>query len=385
MPIDTRIDGNPESIRAAASWLRTSLATETTSAVDQLYKARNLADAGWDGTAGDGFVARSTDSASKADELAAVIGEQAQAFDNSAADLQRSQDEMRAVRNAAAAAGLTVVGGVIEDPGPAPVDRGPAPSGDSVLALATHAEAVAQVERHAALVRAYEVAQHGADAANEVWKLVVQARANAWNDLNQKWFFVVGDLLNGVGAAFAAWNTSTMLKHAQFVDADALKYLNLARTAPAGTPAAVVYRDFDLSRTLAREADEIAEAAVQSETKAGRVGFRLGGGLAVASVVYDIANDKPVEQAVVSGAAGFGASVAIGAAAGTFIPVPVLGTAVGAVGGAAVGLFTSGVVDSIYQNGADDLGDALGDGVDAVADTGKAVGGLARDGWNAVF
>jgi hypothetical protein len=385
MPIDTRIDGNPESIRAAASWLRTSLATETTAAVDQLYKARNLADAGWDGTAGDGFVTRSTVSAAKADELAAVIGEQAQAFDNSAAELQRSQDEMRAVRDAAAAAGLTVVGDVIADPGPAPADPGRAPSGDSALALAAHAEAVARVEQHAALVSAYEVAQHGSDAANEVWKLVVQARANAWNDLNQKWFFVVGDLLNGVGAAFAAWNTSTMLKHAQFVDADALKYLNLARTAPAGTPAKVVYRDFDLSRTLAREADEIAEAAVQSEAKAGRVGFRLGGGLAVASVVYDIANDKPVEQAVVSGAAGFGASVAIGAAAGTFIPVPVLGTAVGALGGAAVGLFTSGVVDSVYQNGADDLGDALGDGVDAVADTGKAVGGLAKDGWNAVF
>ncbi|PTR36698.1 hypothetical protein C8K38_12391 [Rhodococcus sp. OK611] len=385
MPIDTRIDGNPESIRAAATWLRTSLATETTSTVDQLYKARNLADAGWDGTAGEGFVTRSTDSASKADELAAVIGEQAQAFDDSAAQLQRSKDEMRAVLDAAAAAGLTVVGDVIEEPGPAPADPGPAPTGDSVLAMAAHAEAVARVERHAALVSAYEVAGRGADAARAAWTLIVQASANAWNDLTKKWFFVVADLVNGAGATLAAWNTSTMLKKAQLMTDDAAKYLDLARTAPAGTPTSVIYRDVDLSKTLAREADEVIEAAAKADSTAGKVGFRVGGALAVAGVAYDIAHGKPTEQAIVSGAAGFGAAVAAGAVAGTLIPVPVLGTAAGAVGGAAVGLFTSGMVDSVYENGVDDLGDALGDGVDAVGDTGAAIGGLAKDAWNAVF
>ncbi|MCZ4558167.1 hypothetical protein O4215_21635 [Rhodococcus maanshanensis] len=346
MSIDTRIDWNPESIRVAARWLRSSLAVETTSAVDQLYKARNLADAGWDGTAGDGFVARSTGSASKADELAAVIGEQAQAFDESAAELQRSQNEMRAVREAATAAGLTVVGDVIEDPGPAPADPGPAPSGDSALALAAHAEAVAQVERHAALVSAYEAAERGADAARAAWMLIVQASANAWNDLTKKWFFVVADLVNGAGATLAAWNTSTMLKKVQLMTDD---------------------------------------AAAKADTTAGKVGFRVGGALALAGVAYDIAHGKPTEQAIVSGAAGFGAAVAAGAVAGTLIPVPVLGTAAGAVGGAAVGLFTSGMVDSVYENGVDDLGDALGDGVGAVGDTGAAIGGLAKDAWNAVF
>ncbi|MFD4181985.1 hypothetical protein [Rhodococcus sp. NPDC058514] len=365
--------------------MRTSLAVETTSAVDQLYKVRNLADAGWDGKAGDGFVARSTDSASKADELAAVIREQAQAFDDSAAELQRSQDEMRAVREVAVAAGLTVVGEVIEDPGPAPVDPGPVPSGDSALALAAHAEAVARVERHAALVSAYEVAERGADAARAAWALIVQSGVNAWNDLIKKWFFVVGDLVNGAGATLAAWTTSTMLKKAQLMTDDAAKYLDLARTAPAGTPASVIYRDVDLSKTLAREADEVLEAAAKSDATAGKVGFRVGGALAAAGVAYDIAHGKPAEQAIVSGAAGFGAAVAAGAVAGKLIPVPFLGTAAGAAGGAAIGLFTSGMVDSVYENGVDDLSDAIGDGVGAVGDTGAAIGGLAKDAWNAVF
>jgi len=36
---------------------------------------------------------------------------------------------------------------------------------------------------------------------------------------------------------------------------------------------------------------------------------------------------------------------------GSVIPVPVMGTAVGALGGAVVGIFASGAVDSLYKNG----------------------------------
>jgi len=82
---------------------------------------------------------------------------------------------------------------------------------------------------------------------------------------------------------------------------------------------------------------------------------------------------------------GFGASVAAGAAIGTLIPVPVVGTAVGAVGGAAVGVFASGAVDSLWQNGLGDVGGAIEAGMDAVGNAGQAAGGLAEDAWNAIF
>ena len=102
-------------------------------------------------------------------------------------------------------------------------------------------------------------------------------------------------------------------------------------------------------------------------------------------MAYDIANGKPVGQAVVSSRVGFGVSVATGAVTGSAIPVPVVGTAFGAVIGAGVGVFASGAVDSLWQNGIGDVGGAIADGAEAVGDTGEAVGGLAKDAWNAVF
>lgn len=67
-------------------------------------------------------------------------------------------------------------------------------------------------------------------------------------------------------------------------------------------------------------------------------------------------------QAVASGGAGFlasvGAGAATGAVIGSFVPIPGVGTAVGAVIGAGVGIFTSGAVDSLFENGPD-VGEAF--------------------------
>ncbi|AQA02939.1 hypothetical protein BVC93_11405 [Mycobacterium sp. MS1601] len=59
--------------------------------------------------------------------------------------------------------------------------------------------------------------------------------------------------------------------------------------------------------------------------------------------------------------------------------------AVGAVGGAIVGIFASGAVDSLYQKGIGSIGDVMSDGVDAVADTGEAIGDLAKEARDAIF
>jgi hypothetical protein len=166
---------------------------------------------------------------------------------------------------------------------------------------------------------------------------------------------------------------------------ESAKFLQMAKTAPAGTSASMIYKDFDASRAAAYSADDAAKAAAETESKAGRIGLKVGGALAVAGVAYDIANGKPVGQAVVSGAVGFGASVAAGALVGSAIPVPVVGTAVGALVGAGVGLFASGAVDSLYQNGIGAVGGAIEDGTKAVADTGKAIGGAVADAWDAIF
>ncbi|NKS22308.1 hypothetical protein GS467_13985 [Rhodococcus hoagii] len=369
-------------------WLRTSLAPAISTAGDELYRARNTAQAGWEGTAGEGFASRTGSSATKTEDLTAAVALHAQSFDDAAAQLQSVQDRMREIRDAASAAGLRVSGEVIEEPGPAPADPGAPPTGSAAteVAMETYNQAVAAVDGHAGLVAAYEGAQRDTDTAHELWTFTLQTLANAWSDVTGKWFFVATDLVNGAAGYLAARHVFALGEQSKFLASQAEKYLELARTAPAGTPASVIYRDVDLSRAMSAGADDAAAAAAKSDAGAGRVGLKVGGALSAAGVAYDIYNGKPVEQAVVSGAGGFGASLAAGAAAGALVgsAVPGLGTAVGAVVGVGAGLFTSGAIDSLYQNGGD-VSDAIGAGVDAIGDAGAAVGGLAKGAWNAVF
>ncbi|NKU56348.1 hypothetical protein GS881_23320 [Rhodococcus hoagii] len=158
--------------------------------------------------------------------------------------------------------------------------------------------------------------------AREVWAFSLQTLANVWSDIMGKWFFIVADLVNGAAAYLAARHVIALKEQAKFLSKEAEKFLELARTAPAGSPASVIYRDLDLSRVLKEGADDAAASAIKSEANAGRIGFRVGGALSAAGVAYDIYNGKPVEQAVVSGAGGFGASLAAGALAGRQSDLP---------------------------------------------------------------
>lgn len=65
------------------------------------------------------------------------------------------------------------------------------------------------------------------------------------------------------------------------------------------------------------------------------------------------------------------AATATGAALGS--AVPVVGTAVGAVVGLGVGIFASGAIDSLFENGPD-VGQAIDEGWDSVTGTVGAVG-----------
>lgn len=387
MSIDTKIAGRPESVRSMSHWLRDSLTKGVSDAATQIYNSRNSADAGWQGPASEAFSVRMTTAARKTEELSAAVSAAAQHIDTYAAELQRAQDDIRAVRERAAAAGLTVNGDVIEDPGPGPAAPGEAPTGAAATpeAVAAHTNAAATSAAHADKVTAYNTAKTDSDAARHIAKLGADTLKNVWTDITQKWFIVVGDLTNGAAGTLAAKHSSILGKHAKFLAEESASLIESARTAPAGTSASQIYRDFDMGRAAAYQADDVATAAKNVDGNSAKWGLRAGGALAVAGVAYDIANGKPAMQAVVSGGVGFGASVAAGAAIGTMIPVPVVGTAVGAVGGAVVGVFASGAVDSLWQNGVGDVGGAIEDGAEAVGNAGEAVGGLAEGAWDAVF
>lgn len=388
MPIDTKIEGNPESVRGVSHWLRDSLGSAVSNAASQIYNARNSADAGWVGPASEAFRTRMTTGAERADGLSVATRDIAQDFDTFAAELQRVQDGMRTARENAAAAGLMVEGDLIHEPRSPPPAPGPEPTGAAATpeAVAAHNDAVTAQSSHTALMHAYNSAQHAANSARTVARLAADTLKNVWNDVTGKWFFLIGDLASGAAGTLAAAHSSILMKHSKFLAEESAKFLEMAKSAPVGTTASSVYRDFDISRAAAYSADDAAAAATKTDAASGRFALKTGGALAVAGVAYDvIANDKPVGQAVVSGAVGFGASVAAGALIGTAIPVPILGTAVGAIGGAVVGVFASGAVDALYENGVGAVGDAIGAGMEAVGDAGKAIGDLAGDAWDAIF
>lgn len=374
--IETRIEGHPEAVRGVSHWLRSSLAVRVSDAATAIYSARNRADAGWQGPAGEAFRAKMSSCAQKTDELSSAAVSAAQHLDAYAAILERARDDMRYTRKCAAAAGLVVHGYTIEHPEPEPAASSEAPNAVS---------SPGSSHLHAARVTAYHAAEKEAEAARKIAKIGVDTLNNVWSDITQRWFLLLGDLTSGAAGTLAAKHSSVLGQQAQFLAAESARLLERARAAPSGTSPAQIYRDFDLGRAAAHQADDLTVAASDFDRNAAAWGLRAGTALAVAGIAYDIADGKPVAQAVVSGGVGFGASVAAGAAIGTLIPVPVVGTAVGAVGGAAVGVFASGAVDSLWQNGLGDVGGAIEAGMDAVGNAGQAAGGLAEDAWNAIF
>lgn len=148
------------------------------------------------------------------------------------------------------------------------------------------------------------------------------------------------------------------------------------------------------SRKTARELKGTETKLKNLNRNVGRTLKGLGAVTAGLGVVYDIRAGESVQQAVVSNGLSFGASVGAGALAGSLIGGPV-GTFVGGVVGAGAYAFTSGMVDSWYEDGFS-VGHSLVEGAESVASTaqdlgniaqsaGEAVVGGAKDAWNAIF
>ncbi|WP_338890593.1 hypothetical protein [Rhodococcus sovatensis] len=355
MSIDTHIDGDPESVRQVARFLRDRLAPAVEESADTVFAARNRIDGAWDGPASEKAIPKLTAGAEGALKMSAAARDHAQKIDIFADGLQKALDMMAGARIDAAAAGLFVVGDVIEE----------ASSG--------------------AVAVAYGQALDTADAARTVEREAAGALAGVWTNPYVDWFFVATELVDAAANSVVDVQVSALTQKSAWLVSESRKYVDLALNAPEGTPASVVYRDLDYASTTAARAVDVAETAEDLASKSERVSSRLGGGLAVAGVAWDIYNGKPAGQAIVSGGASFATSAAAGAAIGTLIPAPVLGTVVGAGVGAVVGIFTSGAVDTLYEDGIGSAGDAVVDGWDALYDTGASIGDLATGAWDALF
>ncbi|MGH3972991.1 MAG: hypothetical protein ACRDS9_06670 [Pseudonocardiaceae bacterium] len=389
MPINTKIEGNPESIRAAARWLRGDLSSGVHDCVTQIYHTRDNAEWAWQGEAASGFRNKMSSGGKKADELAADTDRAGQSIEAFADDLQTAQAGMTRAREIASAAGLQISGDEIAEPGPAPTTPQALPTDGSASpdAVRAHHDAVASQHAHALKVEAYNQAAEEANRSRGIVDGAKSINKNIWDDIRSKAPLHAADFVNGaVVGGLAAKNVSILKQQANRLMDESKLAAQRYLTSPGGSAEARFQNNQAYKKFL--EADEAAR-------RAGSIGRRIGSklpivglGITAAGIGYDTSQGKPAGKAIISGVGGALAAAGTGAAIGTAIGGPV-GTAVGAAGGLAVGVVTSGVIDWGYDQLPHGVKDGIENGVkavgNAVGDTGKAIGSGAKKVWDSIF
>ena len=375
MSLDTEIKGDPASVERAGTWLSSTLGPEVDSSVDALHKARKEAEADWDGPAGSAFASTMRSSATKATTLHGQVTDTGRTLTTFGAQLRAAQHDMAEVRRTARTAGLQVNGFVIIDPGLGPAKPGYIAPGTELPVAAANAynSAVKAFDDHQLLVKAFEDAYKLAKEIRDAYERHSKAITDKYRGLSgAQWLLTASDIAGGIAGGVMAFKADSLRGTGRYFQELSAKHLEWARQADPGVIGRNRwYAHLDDAKKMGQGADELVRSADDLKGTSKSLPLKLGGALAVAGIAYDIHNGKDPVQATVSGGLGFGASVAAGAAIGTLIPVPVVGTVVGAVVGAGVGIFTSGMVDNLFEGG--DIGDAAAAGVDAVNDTGGAI------------
>lgn len=400
--LDTEIKGEPGNIRSVAQWFRRDLKGGFGDLGAAVAVQRTSATGDWEGDAATAFGGRALTLVEASDDGASTSGRVATLVGDLAEDLRSAQESMADVRARARGGDLVVTGFLVRNPGAAPPSAGTLPA-DATLAEATAWERADQAVRdHNAKVEVWNTCVELANKAHQRWLDALEAAAGAWQKQDSEYVGLSAQLLSaGIQlelirrtTPILAADVDALLDRANELrsHADALK-------SPDGT---VV--DHQRYYDLLDEADRLDDAHPGGRSALSN--WELPKGLTrglwvldVAAAGYGINSDWDEEgpaQAIVSNAAPAAASIgagilagaATGAVVGSFVPVPGVGTAAGVVVGAGVGLvvgaFTSGAVDSLFDSGADTLGDwggAVADGFEEVGDT---VGGVI-DGAGEVF
>jgi hypothetical protein len=299
---------------------------------------------------------------------------------------------MAGIREDARGAGLTVTGFVIQPPTDGPPHPGNPPE----------AASQGQVDAYNASVTAYNAHQEKVEAYNRLGRLAGEVWGDierAWERVSAKdraldganWTFVLSDIAGGFAGAALGLHGSILRDSARYFGNLSQSNLSRLRGVERVIDVARYYDDVDhYTRMGAGAADDAARAG-RFLTAGKAVPLAAGGLLTGVGIWYDMEHGgESATQAVASNVGGFGASVAAGALVGTAIGGPV-GTVAGVIVGAGVGVFTSGMIDGLWDHGGD-VSDAVMAGVDTLADTGDAllegagdVGGAIVDGIGGLF
>ncbi len=405
--LDTEVKGEPGNIREVARWVRSDLGGGLDAmATDVGDQRRNVA-GDWQGEAAEAFAERAQTLVRKTDEGVTISHAVATDLDILANALRDAKQDMADVRTTARDGDLTVSGFVIHQPGPAPAPAGDVPVDATPQESEDWQRRNNAVIAHNARVEVWNTCVPLADEAFQRWLDALEAAGGAWESHDSAYVGLTAQLLSA-GAQLELVRRANPIMIGEVDDmlvrAQQLRAHAAAMVGPDGRFVGDRAHYFD----LLDEADRLDDAHPSARGRLPnweipRGVTRAFWALDILAAGYGIHSDWEEEgptQAIVSNAvpalasiaAGAASGAALGGAIGTFIPVPGVGTAagvvVGAVVGTAVGAFTSGAIDSLFDSGADSLGDwgdAVVDGVEEIGDTVGAIGEGVGDVFDSIF
>jgi plasmid stabilization system protein ParE len=396
--VDTEIKGDPAAVQRVGTWLKEQLATKVGAAADAFNSARSAADGSWNGVAGEEFVStmkRGRDTSDDLEGAAKKMGEDVSDFGEK---LKTCQDDMTQIRDTARGAGLTVSGFLVQDPGAGPA-RPPSHFEGTEAEVAAYEKDVTAYNEHQELIEAYHHAESEAARIDRKYATACRELQDEYTvGTHAAWLVSTAEVI-GDGAAASVASTiaskkSALHGRAQSLVAEAQRAIDDLQAHPEQYLKRkwLFFKELDAARL---EADRLAIAGRLDEAEdllrqsshlddaklpkfLGRAGRVLGPvGLGI-GIYNDYQEGESTTQIAVSQGVSFGAGLAAGAGTGALIGsiVPGPGTAIGAVVGGIVGagvsIFSDGAIDSFFENGPD-VGKALEEGVDALADTGEAI------------
>lgn len=405
--LDTEIEGEPANIREVSRWMRSDLGGGLDEMATDVGNQRRNVSGDWQGEAADAFAERAQTLVRATDQGVTISQAVATDLETLANALRDAQQDMADVRTTARDGDLTVNGFVILEPGAAPPSAGDLPTDATPQESEDWHRRNDAVIAHNAKVEVWNSCVTLTDEAFQRWLDALEAAGNAWETHDSAYVGLTAQLMSA-GAQLELVRRTNPIMVGEVDDmllrAQQLRDHAASMLGPDGR----LVGDRAHYYELLEEADRLDDAHPSARGRLPnweipRGVTRAFWALDVLAAGYGIHSDWEEEgptQAIVSNAVPAIASIAAGAASGaalggvigTFIPVPGVGTAagvvVGAVVGTVVGAFTSGAIDSLFDSGADTLGDwgnAVVDGVEEVGDTFAAVGEGVGDVFDSIF
>ncbi|HEX3649860.1 MAG TPA: hypothetical protein VHV49_15650 [Pseudonocardiaceae bacterium] len=379
MPIDTTVEGDPNSIHATATWLRSRFQPALHYCGGQVFRARTNAEAGWRGAASNGFQAVMAKGGHAIDALHADAGTLGTALDTYADGLHTAQAGMARAREIAVQAGLTVVAGAIHEPGPAPA----APPFLSPALAQTHADAVADHQRQAT---AFADAQGEADRATAIHARSRNVLERALRELAGHRYELATDFTNGVAGSLIEAQRRILRKQADHLRAQADQFEDNYRHSAGGGDAARLNEQLRANAVLGAE-----DATSADEGLLARVAGRIPGvGVVIAAggVGWDVAHGTSPTKAIVINGTSTGVAMATEAGVAALMPESLVAAApaLALAGPVAVGIFAGalagvGVAEAWNHWAPKGAGQAIEEGLRL---TGHDFVGGAESAWHSV-